>query len=66
MTKDHKDDEEIKKVVIEWKDGTKEIFEGVAAKLCGMYTWSNDCVLNIMCRRSAKPIKVIKRRSTKK
>ncbi len=61
MTKEHKGDEEIKRVVIEWKDGTKETFEGVAAKLCGMYGISLDCE-NIMCHRVAKPTKVTKKR----
>jgi hypothetical protein len=55
----HKDDDQIKRVTIEWKDGTKEIFEGVAAKLCGMYGISLDC--ENCHRRLAEPTKTIKR-----
>lgn len=57
-----KDDSEIKKVTIEWKDGTKEIFEGVAAKLCGMYGISLDSQ-NILAHRQGDPTKVIKKNS---
>ncbi len=59
-----RDDSEIKIVTIEWKNGTKEIFNGPAAKLCGMYGISLDSE-NCLAHRNCKPTKVIKRKKSR-